>query len=220
MVYEKKTLTGDTVEATDDLLSNWLSILRERHTIVVPFTSCSELAVQVAGDLHREMLELISQRSDPPDALGDLMWQKKWYPTVKLVRSSIATVATVFALLCWAAALLLKTCSNCHDLAHGARVSSPSSMWPILIGFVLVIALAGIATVHRAGAMVISGTLYALTKDFADYPFVGRLGGTGTSCPLCRGSLRLHNVAGIGAMLICKRTNSHRWRFDPTSVTD
>jgi hypothetical protein len=93
-------------------------------------------------------------------------------------------------------------------------------MWPIFVDCALLIIFGGIITVHNAGALIISGTLYAFAKDSDGYPFIGKLCGDGILCPTCGGSLRLHNVTGVGTMLICGRTNFHRWKFDPTLVSD
>ena len=80
--------------------------------------------------------------------------------------------------------------------------------------------LAGLAgQISSRGFAGIPGTQIGIARDIRRHVFVGRLGGEGSVCPLCKVKLLFHDL-GPHPIVRCSHNSDHWWAFDFTIVED
>jgi hypothetical protein len=95
---------------------------------------------------------------------------------------------------------------------------------PFFVGYAVLLtaALSFYVTgnVSKRGFLAIPHTLRGFAKDYPNRNiFLGKVGGTGTVCPICTAELKFQNVEN-GSFLRCTRSSAHSWPFDFTAVQD
>src|SRR6185437_8240987 len=151
--------------------------------------------------------------SDGRLSLGPQEWAAKHYVAGTTITSGGLAVLIFLAFIVFALSQVLFA-------IHGLFTHAGLLFYLRLVLIATVALVAGLAgRVSSRGFAGLPRTQLGVARDIHRHVFIGRLGGEGSVCPLCKVKLHFHDL-GPCPILRCTRNSDHWWPFDFTTVKD